>query len=91
MDQINFGAFAAVFTTTAFLPQAFKVIRTRDTRSLSLTMYLFMITGTTLWMFHGINLDDKAIIYSNIITSVLNAIILTMKIQDTLKARQAKS
>jgi len=91
MDQINFGAFAAVFTTTAFLPQAFKVIRTRDTRSLSLTMYLFMFTGTTLWTFHGINLNDKAIIYSNIITSALNAIILTMKIQDTLKARQAKS
>ena len=91
MDQINFGAFAAVFTTTAFLPQAFKVIRTRDTRSLSLTMYLFMFAGTTLWIFHGINLDDKAIIYSNIITSALNAIILTMKIQDTLKARQAKS
>jgi len=91
MDQINFGAFAAVFTTTAFLPQAFKVIRTRDTRSLSLTMYLFMFTGTTLWTFHGINLDDIAIIYSNIITSALNAIILTMKIQDTLKARQAKS
>jgi len=50
-----------------------------------------MFTGTTLWTFHGINLDDKAIIYSNIITSALNAIILTMKIQDTLKARQAKS
>ena len=88
IDQINFGAFAAIFTTTAFLPQAFKVIRTRDTRSLSLSMYLLMLTGTTLWTFHGVHLNDKAIIYSNIITSALNMIILTMKIQELLKEKK---
>jgi MtN3 and saliva related transmembrane protein len=79
IDQINFGAFGAIFTTTAFLPQAFKVIRTRDTRSLSLSMYLLMLTGTTLWTFHGVHLNDKAIIYSNIIT---------MKIQELLKEKK---
>lgn len=88
MEQLPFGPLAAVFTTTAFLPQAFKVIRTRDTKSLSLTMYIFMFTGTTLWALHGINLNDKAIIYANVITSALNAIILTLKIKDTLKERQ---
>lgn len=90
MEHFPFGPLAAIFTTTAFLPQAVKVIRTRDTRSLSLTMYIFMFTGTTLWTFHGIYLQDKAIIYSNIITSVLNAVILTMKIQDILKERQKR-
>ena len=88
IDQINFGAFGAIFTTTAFLPQAFKVIRTRDTRSLSLSMYLLMLTGTTLLTFHGVHLNDKAIIYSNIITSALNMIILTMKIQELLKEKK---
>ena len=47
-----------------------------------------MFTGTTLWALHGINLNDKAIIYANVITSALNAIILTLKIKDTLKERQ---
>jgi MtN3 and saliva related transmembrane protein len=90
MEHLNFGPFAAILTTTAFLPQAFKVIRTRETKSLSLTMYLFMLTGTMLWTLHGFNLNDKAIIYSNIITSALNAVILSLKITDLLKEREAK-
>ena len=90
MEYLNFGPFAAIFTTTAFLPQAFKVIRTKDTKSLSLTMYLLMFTGTVLWTVHGIHLNDKAIIYSNIITSALNAIILNLKVSDLLKEKEAK-
>ena len=90
MEYLNFGPFAAIFTTTAFLPQAFKVIRTRDTKSLSLTMYLFMFTGTVLWAVHGLHLNDKAIIYSNIITSALNAVILSLKVSDLLKEKEAK-
>lgn len=43
-----------------------------------------------LWTLHGFNLNDKAIIYSNIITSALNAVILSLKITDLLKAREAK-
>jgi MtN3 and saliva related transmembrane protein len=90
MEHLNFGPFAAILTTTAFLPQAFKVIRTKDTKSLSLTMYLFMFCGTVLWMLHGFNLNDKAIIYANIITSALNAVILSLKISDLLKEKEAK-
>ncbi|MGA0829662.1 MAG: SemiSWEET family sugar transporter [Flavobacteriaceae bacterium] len=90
MEHFNFGTFAAILTTTAFLPQAFKVIRTKDTKSLSLTMYLFMLSGMVLWTLHGFNFNDKAIIYSNIITSAVNAVILSLKISDLLKEKEAK-
>jgi uncharacterized protein with PQ loop repeat len=49
-----------------------------------------MFCGTVLWMLHGINLNDKAIIYANIITSALNAVILSLKISDLLKEKEAK-
>ncbi|MGB2555160.1 MAG: PQ-loop domain-containing transporter, partial [Flavobacteriaceae bacterium] len=36
---MNFGFIAAILTTSAFLPQALKTIRTRDTKSLSLMTF----------------------------------------------------
>ena len=91
MEGFNFGAVAAILTTTAFLPQAFKVIRTGETKSLSLTMLLFMFVGTVLWAFHGFALGDKPMIYANITTSTLNAVILGIKIKAMLREKKAKS
>ncbi|ETJ36399.1 MtN3/saliva family protein, partial [human gut metagenome] len=34
------GSIAAILTTFAFLPQVFKVIKTKDTESIALGMYL---------------------------------------------------
>ena len=42
------GGAAAVITTLCWVPQAVKVIRTRDTRSLSLIMYLMLAVGIGL-------------------------------------------
>lgn len=40
MDSDVLGFIAATLTTVAFLPQALKIIRTRDTRAISLSMYV---------------------------------------------------
>ena len=34
-----FGAIAATLTTICFIPQALKVVKTRDTKAISLYMY----------------------------------------------------
>jgi MtN3 and saliva related transmembrane protein len=39
------GYLAAIMTTLAFVPQAVKTIRTRDTRSISLGMYVVFTIG----------------------------------------------
>ena len=39
------GNLAAILTTTSFLPQALKTIKTKDTGSLSLPMYLLFVIG----------------------------------------------
>lgn len=70
------GLAAATCTTISFLPQAVKVIRTRDTRSLSLPMYIIFTTGVLLWLIYGLLVRDIPVIAANTITSVFSSIIL---------------
>ena len=43
------GTIAAILTTISFLPQAYQVIKTKDTSSISLGMYVAFILGVFLW------------------------------------------
>ena len=78
------GYLAATLTTASFLPQAILTIRTRDTESLSLSMYSLFTLGVFCWLIYGIYISDKAIIFANAITLVLAASILSFKIYNVL-------
>ena len=79
--QLTIGMVAAVLTTASFIPQAYQVIKTKDTHGISLTMYSMFVLGVLLWTVHGINLEDPAIIVANGITFLLASIILLYKIK----------
>ena len=81
------GAGAAILTTLSFLPQAIKVVRTRETEAISLTMYALFTTGVMLWGIYGLMTWQWSIIIANGITVVLAATILALKIQDVLRRR----
>lgn len=74
------GTIAASCTTVSFLPQAIKVIRTRDTSGISLAMYLIFSIGVAFWLTYGIMIANAPIIYSNIITLSLALVILYVKL-----------
>ncbi|MGB3726266.1 MAG: SemiSWEET transporter [Glaciecola sp.] len=74
------GLAAAVLTTASFLPQVIKVIKTNDTQALSLTMYITFVIGISCWLAYGIAINDMPIIFANIITLLLSAVILVKKI-----------
>lgn len=77
---------AATLTTVAFIPQAIKVLKERDTHSLSLGMYLIFTVGVGLWCAYGWMRGDWAIVVANAITGSLCIAILAAKIRnDTLK------
>ncbi|MGZ8136169.1 MAG: SemiSWEET transporter, partial [Methylococcaceae bacterium] len=78
------GYLAATLTTTSFLPQAILTIKTRDTQSLSLSMYSLFTLGVFCWLIYGIYISDKAIIVANSITFILAASILFFKIYNIL-------
>ncbi len=75
------GLVAATFTTIAFVPQAIKTIRTRNTRDLSLAMYIILSTGVIMWLIYGIFINDLPVILANAITSVFIISILILKIK----------
>ena len=79
MNSIDLvGALAALLTTTAFIPQAIKTIRTRDTSGLSMTMYALLLSGVSLWLLYGLFLGNWPLIVSNAIVLVPQTIVMAM-------------
>jgi MtN3 and saliva related transmembrane protein len=81
------GGVAAALTTASFLPQAIKVLRTRETEAISLAMYTMFTMGVALWGIYGLMTMQWSIILANAVTVVLASIILTMKVRSVLAAR----
>jgi len=75
------GSCAATLTTTAFIPQAWKVWHTRHTADISLGMYALFTFGVALWLIYGILLESWPIIIANCITLALAGAVLIMKIK----------
>lgn len=77
----EFIGYAAAFcTTVAFLPQAVKVYKTRQTKDISLGMFLLLTTGVVLWLSYGIIINSYPIIAANTVTLLFDIYILYMKI-----------
>lgn len=74
------GFVAACLTTFGFLPQVIQVVKTKETRAISLGMYSMSVTGIGLWLIHGILIGDAALIVANSISFVLSGIILFYKL-----------
>ena len=75
------GSIAGVLTTLAFLPQVIKVLQTKDTKAISLGMYLMSVIGIFLWMVHGYRIGDMALFIANVGTVCLALIILISKLK----------
>ncbi|HET6604553.1 MAG TPA: SemiSWEET transporter [Xanthomonadaceae bacterium] len=75
------GAVAATLTTIAFVPQAVRTWRTRDTHGISLLMYAVFTVGVGFWLAYGIVLHSWPMIVCNVITLLLAAGILAMKLR----------
>tara|TARA_B100000768_G_C10886027_1_gene211639 strand:- start:114 stop:359 length:246 start_codon:yes stop_codon:yes gene_type:complete len=76
------GWLAAVLTTFSFVPQAIKVIRTKETSSISLWMYSIFTLGISFWLVYGLMIGSIQMTLANIITLVLAIIILRAKIKN---------
>ena len=76
-----FGYLAAILTTGSFVPQALMTIRSRNTRGISLAMYVFFTVGVALWLIYGIALESWPMILANTVTLGLAATILALKLR----------
>ena len=75
-----FGYFAAILTTLAFIPQLIKTLKTKTAEDVSLTTLVMFLTGVAAWIIYGIQISSKPILIANIITFLLNFLILVFKL-----------
>ena len=75
------GLVGAALTTFAFLPQMIKVIRYKQTRDISLAMYIVMVCGASFWLVYGFMISSIPIIFANIVSFIFTFVILILKIK----------
>jgi MtN3 and saliva related transmembrane protein len=81
METEYLGYAAGILTTVAFFPQAYRMIRTRQTRDISLTWVTATTAGVFLWLCYGVLKQSTPMISANGITFVLLLVILVVKIR----------
>jgi MtN3 and saliva related transmembrane protein len=76
---ITIGAIAGFCTTVAYVPQAVKTWR-QGGHDLSYGMLVLYLTGVILWLLYGVLVHAQAVIYTNVATAVLIAVIVGLKV-----------
>lgn len=75
------GFLAAFCTTASFLPQVWRVWKTRSVKDISLGMYVLFVFGVALWLVYGLVIHSLPVILSNGVTLLLAALVLLAKIR----------
>ncbi len=75
------GLIAAICTTSSFVPQVVKILRSKRTQDVSLVMYAILTTGLFLWLVYGFILHDMPLILANLISLTLSMSVLILKLK----------
>lgn len=75
------GYVASLASGGAFLPQAVRALRTRQTRDLSLPSVALGAAGTVLWSAYGIAIESGPVTISNLIVMPFAIATLVMKLR----------
>jgi MtN3 and saliva related transmembrane protein len=76
------GYIAGALTTIAFAPQLIKALKTKSTKDVSLLMLVCSTSGMVLWLVHGVQINDPAIIAANSVSILLAAALLGLKLKN---------
>ncbi len=73
------GLIAATITTLSFIPQLIKTWKLKETKDISLLMFVILGIGIFLWIIYGFLLWDLPLILANSITFIFVLVILFFK------------
>lgn len=65
------GFAGATLTTIAFLPQAYSIYKTNDTKGLALSTYIIYFFGLLMWMVYGIIDEDSPVVHSSMVSIII--------------------
>jgi MtN3 and saliva related transmembrane protein len=74
------GTVAATLTVIGFVPQAWRIVKTRNTKDLATAMWVCSTSAFALWTLYGVFLRKLPIIVPNLICFFLAGFILMMKV-----------
>ena len=75
------GLIACLLTTGAFLPKILKTIKTKETKDISLSMYVIYNIGVCVWFVYGFMIGETAILVGNTFSLIFGLIMLIMKLK----------
>ena len=76
---VSVGTVASLLTISAFIPQAFRSWRTKQTRDLSYGTLVLLVSQSIAWLSYGILLRDPALIVTNAVTCMCALLIFAAK------------
>jgi MtN3 and saliva related transmembrane protein len=74
------GHVGAFLTSVTFVPQVYKVWKSRSANDLSLTMMLIVVTSTITWLIYAIALTLWPVILANGIVLFLSLVLIYFKL-----------
>ncbi|WP_413294836.1 SemiSWEET family sugar transporter [Bdellovibrio sp. HCB185ZH] len=82
MDSVTLlGLIAGACTSLCGIPQVLKILKTRSGKDISYKTYLILSFGTALWIVFGVIQDEIAIILTNAVNLIINAVLLGLKLK----------
>ncbi len=81
------GYIAATLSVICFIPQAIKILLTKDTNAISFWMYFLFLLSVIFWLIYGLMLGSLPIIFKNIFVIIFAGIILGLKIKDLMRKK----
>lgn len=66
------GYIGALFISVAFLPQTYKLLKTKNTKGLSLTCYLVYHLGLTLFIIYASFIQNYPLLIANVFGWIVN-------------------
>jgi len=82
MDSIEaLGLAAGFLTTVAYVPQVWKIWKSKSAKDVSLRMFATLTAGIVAWIAYGFARHDLPLVLWNLVTLALAAAILAMKVK----------
>jgi len=75
------GLIAATLTTLSFVPQVIRTWKMKETRDISLSMFMMLAVGIILWTVYGFIIQDLPVILANCVSFILTVIIISFKLK----------
>lgn len=81
MDYIQIaGHVGAFLSSVTFIPQVYRVWKTKSANDLSMTMMIIVFTSTLIWLIYGVSLMLWPVILANAVIAVLSLMLIYFKI-----------